>query len=139
LWGVPTPIPTPFGGRLASFTPTTGYPSVDLYQNGCIARAVHNGVHSFDHRLLQPRLCVRRLFCVALNNYLVVANKDWHNPRTLVPAFPQEGQRQLQAVGSGSFESGAGLRGCPANDVPYAKFATQGHLLYKLGPRLLST
>jgi hypothetical protein len=50
LWGVPTPIPTPFGGRLASFTPTSGYPSVDFYQNGCIARAVHNGVHAFDHR-----------------------------------------------------------------------------------------
>jgi putative transposase len=32
-----------------------------------------------------------------------------------------------------------GLRRRPANDVRYAKFATQGHLLYKLGHRLLST
>jgi hypothetical protein len=58
--GAPTPIPTPFGGRLTSFSPTSGYSTLDLYWYVSLIHAVHNGVHTFDHRLLQPGPCVRR-------------------------------------------------------------------------------
>jgi hypothetical protein len=83
LWGVPTPIPTPFGGRLASFTPTTGYPSVDHYQNGCIARAVQNGLHPFDHRLLQPGLYVRSFF----TSHSTTAS-SWHTSTGMASGQP---------------------------------------------------
>jgi hypothetical protein len=69
-----------------------------------LACAVHNRVHAFDHRLLQPGLHTRRLLCVALDDYLVVADKNWHSTWTLVPALPQESQRQLQAVGCGALD-----------------------------------
>jgi hypothetical protein len=36
---------------------------------------VYDGVHPFDHRLLQAGLCLRRLLCVALDDYLVVADE----------------------------------------------------------------
>ena len=41
------------------------------------------------------------LLCVALDDHLVVADENRHGPWTLVPTLPQQGQRQLQAVGAG--------------------------------------
>jgi hypothetical protein len=74
--------------RLTSFSPTPGYPGFDLYRNGCRACAIHNGVHPFDHGLLQPSLGYSRLFCVALDDHLIVTDKDGHGPRTLASALP---------------------------------------------------
>jgi hypothetical protein len=60
---------------LPSFSPTSGYPSLDLYRYAYLIRAVQNCLHPFDHRLLQPGLCGRRLLCVALDDRLVVADE----------------------------------------------------------------
>jgi Domain of unknown function (DUF2382) len=92
---VPTPIPTPFGGRLASFTPTSDYPSFDLYRYVYLVRAIHDGVHPLNHRLLQPGLYIRRLFCVTLDDHLVVADEHRHCARTLASSLPQQGQRPV--------------------------------------------
>ena len=53
-------------------SPTPGYPGLDLYRYVSLIRAVHNGVHAVDHRLLQPDLYVRCPFRFALNDYLIV-------------------------------------------------------------------
>jgi hypothetical protein len=76
--------------RLTSFFPTSAYPSLDLYWYTYPIRAIHNGVHPFDHRFLQPGLCVRRLLCIALDHHLVVADEDQHGPWALVLTLPQE-------------------------------------------------
>src|SRR5215217_3141445 len=44
--------------RLTSFSPTSVYPSLNLHRYVYLVRAVQNGVHAFDHRLLQPGLYV---------------------------------------------------------------------------------
>src|SRR5215216_1219609 len=105
--------PTPFGGRLASFFPTSGYPSLDLYRYVYLVRAVQNCLHPFDHRLLQPSLCVCGLLCVALDNHLVVTDKDWHSTWALAPTLPQKRQCQLQAVCSGSLDGSVEAVGQP--------------------------
>src|SRR5215213_8672315 len=90
--------------RLTS-SPTPGYPDLDLYRYVSLIRAVQNGVHAVDHRFLQPGHYVCRLLCFALDNHLIVANEHWHSLWALAPVFPQqEGQRQLQAVGSGPLD-----------------------------------
>jgi hypothetical protein len=86
---VPTPIPTPFGGRLAYFTPTSDYPSFDLYRYVYLVRAIHDGVHPLNHRLLQPGLYVRHLFCAALDDYLVMADEYRHSSGTLASVLLQ--------------------------------------------------
>src|ERR671921_2245955 len=60
---------------LTSFSPTSGYPSLDLYWHESLIPAVQNDVHPFDHRLLQPGLC-GCLACIGLDNHLVVADED---------------------------------------------------------------
>jgi len=90
--------------RLTSFSPTSGYPSLDLYRYVYLIRTVYDGIHSFDHRLLQPALGLFALVLVALEDYLVVTDKHRHGSWTLVPALPQEGQRQLQAVSSSTLD-----------------------------------
>jgi hypothetical protein len=67
-----------------------------------LIHAVHDRVHSFDHRPFQPSLCGGCLLCVALDDHLVVADEDRPGLRTLVTALPQEGQGQLQAIGCGT-------------------------------------
>src|SRR5215203_7088468 len=89
---------------LPTVSPTHGYPSLDLDRHGCPTRAINDGVHPFDHHPLQPSLYVCRLLCFALDDHLIVADEDWHGPWTFVPTLPQQGQRQLQAVGSGSLD-----------------------------------
>src|SRR5918995_2104526 len=107
---------------LASFSPTPGYPSLDLHRYGYLSRAVQDYVHPFDHRLLQPDLCGGCLLCVALNDHLVMADEDRHGSGTLASALPQQGQRQLQTVGSGTLDRGveavgylSGVHAAPAN------------------------
>jgi hypothetical protein len=89
---------------LPSFSPTPGYPSCDLDRHEWLAGAVQNCLHPFDHRLLQPGLCGRRLLRVALDNHLVVTDEYRLGPWTLFPTLPQKCQRQLQAIGSGSLD-----------------------------------
>jgi hypothetical protein len=69
-----------------------------------LIRAVHNGVDFVDHRFFQPGLYVCRLLCFAFNDYLIVTHENRHCFRTLAPAFPQQGQRQLQAISPGSLD-----------------------------------
>src|SRR5215217_7230664 len=90
----------PLNTGLTSFSPTRRYPSLDLYRYVYLIRAVQNGIHPFDHRLLQPVLHVHRLLCITLDDHLVVADEYRHGPETLVPTLPQKRQCQLQAVGS---------------------------------------
>ncbi len=99
--------------RLTSFSPTSGYPSLDLYRYVYLVRAVQNCLHPFDHRLLQPSLCVRCLLCVALNDYLVVCHKDRCGTGTLVPTLPQKRQRQLQSVSCGPLDRSVEAVGQP--------------------------
>jgi hypothetical protein len=106
LWDGPTPSPTSFGSKQVTFSPTSGYPSPDLYRCVYFVRAVNNGVHTFDHRLLQPALGLFASILVALDYYLVVTNEYRHGSWTLVPTLPQESQRQLQALGSCSLNRG---------------------------------
>jgi hypothetical protein len=89
---------------LTSVSPTSGYPTIDLYRYVHFIHAVHDGIHPFDHRLLQPGLCVHRAFCIALDDYLVVADENRYGRWTLVPTLPQKRQCQLQAVGCGSLD-----------------------------------
>jgi hypothetical protein len=48
------------------------------------ACTLHNGIHTFNHYLLQPGLYLRRLLYVALD-HLVVADENRYVSRTLVP------------------------------------------------------
>src|SRR5215204_5581551 len=91
---------------LTSVSPTSSYPGFDLDRYARPTRAVHNGVHTFNHRLLQPALSLFASIFVALDDHLVVANKDRHGPWTLIPTLPQEDQRKLQAVGAGALDRG---------------------------------
>jgi hypothetical protein len=75
--------------RLASFSPSSDYPSLHLDWYVYLVRVVHDGVHPFDHRFLQLSLCVRRLFYLARDDHLVVAHKDRHGSRTPIPTLPQ--------------------------------------------------
>jgi hypothetical protein len=88
--------------RLTSFSPTSVYPSLDLYRHLCLARAVYNGVHPVNHRLLQPALGLFSSILVALDDHLVVAHQDWHGSQKLASTLPQESQRKLQTIGSGT-------------------------------------
>jgi hypothetical protein len=81
--------------RFTYFSPTSGYPSLNLNRYVSLVRAVHYSVHHFDHRSFQPSLCGCGLFCVALDEYLIVIVKNRNGPWTLVSTLPQEGQRQL--------------------------------------------
>ena len=90
--------------RLTSFSPTSGYPGLNLHRYVYLIRAVQNGVHAFDHRPFQPSLCVRCPFYLALDSHLVVADKYRHGPWALIPTLPQQGQRQFQTIGSGSLD-----------------------------------
>jgi hypothetical protein len=82
--------------RLISFSPRSRYPSLDLYRYVHLIHAIQYCLHPFDHRSLQPDLCLRRLFCVALDDHLVVADEDWHSPGTPVSTLPQEDVTFLQ-------------------------------------------
>src|SRR5215208_1339992 len=77
--------------------------------------AVQNCVHPFNHRLLYPGLYIRCLLSVALDDYLVVAGEDRHGPRALAPTLPQQGQRQLQTIGSGTLDRSVEAVGQPLN------------------------
>jgi hypothetical protein len=77
--------------RLTLFSPTSGYPSLHVYRYVYLVCAVQNCCYTFEHRSLQPRLYVRRLLCVALDDHLVVADEYRHGPWALVPTLPQEG------------------------------------------------
>jgi hypothetical protein len=101
--------------RLTSISPTSGYPGLDLYGYVYLVRTVQNCLYPFGHRLLQPGLCVRRLFCITLDDHLVVTNEYWHGPWTLVPTIPQQGQRQLQTIGSGTLDRSVEAVGQPLN------------------------
>jgi hypothetical protein len=61
--------------RLTSFSPTSDYPSLDLYRHVYPVFAIQNSVHAFDHRPFQPSLCVRCPFCFALDDHLIVTDK----------------------------------------------------------------
>jgi hypothetical protein len=76
LWGGPTPIPTSFGSKLASFSPASGYPSLDLYRYVYLIRAVQDCLHPFDHRAFEPGLYAHRLLYIALADYLMVADEN---------------------------------------------------------------
>ena len=73
---------------LPSFSPTSGYPGLDLYRYAYLIRAVQNCLHPFDHRILQPGLCGRCLLCVALDDRLVVADKYRLGPVSTRPYAP---------------------------------------------------
>src|SRR5918999_1668605 len=104
--------------RLTYFSPTSGYTSLDLYRNGCPACDIHNGVHPFDHGLLHLGLCPRPLPCVALDDYLVMADEYRHGSRTFASSLPQKRQCQLQAVGCGSLDRGVEAVGQPLDAHP---------------------
>jgi hypothetical protein len=53
-------------------SPTLGYPSLDPYRHVCLGCAVQNGIHAFDHRLLQPALGLFTSVLVTLDDYLIV-------------------------------------------------------------------
>src|SRR5215216_655800 len=89
---------------LSSFSPTPSYPHLYLSRYIYLTRLVHDDVHPFDHRLLQPLLRLLGLVGVTLDDHLVVADEDRNSPRALASALPQEGYAQLQAVGSGSLD-----------------------------------
>ena len=74
--------------KLTSFSPTRGYPGLNLHRYVYLIRAVQNCVHPFDHRLLQPGLCIHRLLYVALDYYLVVANEYRDGSWALASALP---------------------------------------------------
>jgi hypothetical protein len=56
----------PLNTELTSFSPTSGYPGLDLYRYLYLVCAVQDYVHSFDHRLLQPGLCVGSSYLTAV-------------------------------------------------------------------------
>jgi hypothetical protein len=89
---------------LTSVSPTSGYPTLDFYRYMYLVRAVHDGIHPFDHRLLQPALGLFASILVALDNYFVVADENRHGLRTLVSSLPQQGQYEFQAVGCDSLD-----------------------------------
>jgi hypothetical protein len=74
--------------RLTSFSPTSGYPSLDLYRYVYFVRAAQNCLHPFDHRPLQPDLCISRLLYITLEDHFVVAHEDRHGSWALVPTLP---------------------------------------------------
>jgi hypothetical protein len=78
------------GLRLPSFSPDSGYPNLDLYRYVYLIRAFQDCFHPFDHGLLQPGLCVRRLLCITLDNHFVVANEYRDCPWAFAPTLPQE-------------------------------------------------
>lgn len=63
---------------------------------------VHDLVHPVLHRLDQPCHCFFGDFFRALDHQLVVDRQDQASPRAFVPAVPQEGHCELQAVRSGA-------------------------------------
>jgi hypothetical protein len=73
---------------LPSFSPTSGYPGLDLYRYAYLIRAVQNCLHPFDHRILRPGLCGRCLLCVALDDRLVVADEYRLGPVSTRPYAP---------------------------------------------------
>src|ERR671916_3167117 len=71
---------------LTSFSPTSGYPSLDLDRHVYLVRAVHDGVHAFDHHLLQPGLRLHRLLCLALDDHSSYA-RGTRTARTVISTF----------------------------------------------------
>src|SRR5215203_4798523 len=82
--------PLYLGMGLTLLSPTAGFPSRDPDRYVYLIRVVQNLVHPFDHRLLQPSPCVRRLLCGALDDHLVVANEYRDCPWAFAPTLPQE-------------------------------------------------
>jgi hypothetical protein len=74
--------------RLNSISPPSGYPSLNLYWYVYLTCAVRDGIHLFDHRLLQPSLYAGRLLCAALDDHLVAADEDQHSPPTFASSLP---------------------------------------------------
>src|SRR5215217_2929503 len=100
---------------LSSFSPTPSYPHLYLSRYIYLTRLVHDDVHPFDHRLLQPLLRLLGLVGVTLDDHLVMADQDWHGSRALVPTLPQKRQCQLQAVGCGPLDWGVETVGQPVD------------------------
>jgi hypothetical protein len=75
---------------LPPFSPTSSYSGFDLYLYLYLVPAVRDGVHPFDHRLLQPDLYVLCLLCITLDYHLILAHENRYGPWTLVPALPQQ-------------------------------------------------
>lgn len=90
--------------RLTSLSPTSGYPTFDLYLYVSLDCAVQNCLQPSNHRLLQPSLCVCCLLCVALDANLVVVDEYQHSPLVLIPTLSQQSERKLQTVGSGALD-----------------------------------
>jgi hypothetical protein len=65
-----------------------GYPSLYLYQYVYLVQAMQDRLHPFDHCLLQPGLCLRRLVCITLDNHLVVADKCGDGLGALTSSLP---------------------------------------------------
>ena len=63
---------------LPSFSPTSSYSGFDLYRY--LVRAVCDGVHPFDHRLLQPDRYIFCLLCITLDDHFVVAHENRYSP-----------------------------------------------------------
>jgi hypothetical protein len=76
---------------LTSLSQTSGYPGLGFYRCVYLVRVVQNCFHTFDHRLLQPDLYLRRPHCITLDDHLVVADENRYGTWTLVPTLPQEG------------------------------------------------
>ena len=72
---------------LPSFSPTSSYSGFDLYRY--LVPAVRDGVHPFDHRLLQPDLYVLCLLCITLDYHLIVSHEHWYGPWALASALPR--------------------------------------------------
>src|SRR5829696_369140 len=122
-------------------SPPPGYPGLNRYRYVSLISAVHNGVHSIDHRFLQPGLHVCRLLCFAFNDHLIVAHENRHGVRTLVSTLPQEGQCQLQAVGSGALDRRVeavgqplDIHAAPSGERPGLRVATEPSLSLPLMP-----
>jgi len=64
--------------RLISFSPTPGYPSLNLHRYVYLVRAVQNCLHPFYHRSLEPVLSLFNLVCVYFDDHLVVADENRH-------------------------------------------------------------
>src|SRR5215208_2885300 len=83
---------------LSSFYPTPNYPHLYLSRYIYLTRLVHDDVHPFDHRLLQPLLRLLGLVGVTLDDHLIVADKHRDGPGALAPSLPKGGERQLQTI-----------------------------------------
>jgi hypothetical protein len=70
--------------------PKNWLPATLLDRHVCLSSAVQDGIHSFDHRPFQPSLHFRCLFCVALDDHLIVTGKYREGPWTFASTLPQK-------------------------------------------------